>query len=143
MAGEPSSEVTAEWGATQMVMQEAQLNTPEASTPERPRSRKLVAVIAGTVLAVILAATALSASDTTTAAQLRAYGAWPQSVKPLMDQIIAQFVISAGCLHQMSAITGFEQWRAEADPWNVAGAEGARLSTPIRQAFGLPQRATA
>jgi hypothetical protein len=40
-----------------MVMQGAHLNTPEASTTERPRSRKLVAIIAGTVLAVILAAT--------------------------------------------------------------------------------------
>jgi flagellar basal body-associated protein FliL len=38
-------------------MQEPHLNTPEASTTERPSSRKLVAIIAGTVLVVILAAT--------------------------------------------------------------------------------------
>ena len=42
-------------GVTQMVMQEAQL-TPETPTTERPRSRKLVAIIAGTAMVVILAA---------------------------------------------------------------------------------------
>jgi hypothetical protein len=40
-----------------MVMQGAHLNTPEASTTERPWSRKVVAIIAGTALTVILAAT--------------------------------------------------------------------------------------
>ena len=40
-----------------MFTQRAQSSAPEASKTERPRSRKLVAVIAGTVLAVILAAT--------------------------------------------------------------------------------------
>lgn len=40
-----------------------------------------------------------SAAETKAAAQLRAYGAWPQSVKPLIEQIIAQHVISADSLH--------------------------------------------
>jgi len=44
------------WGQ-HMFTQRAQSSAPEASKTERPRSRKLVAVIAGTVLAVILAAT--------------------------------------------------------------------------------------
>ena len=39
-----------------MVIQEAQLNPPEASKRERPRSRTLAAIIAGTAMAVLLAA---------------------------------------------------------------------------------------
>ena len=43
------------WGQ-QMTIQEAQLDPSEASTAERPRSRRLVAIIASTALVVILAA---------------------------------------------------------------------------------------
>jgi hypothetical protein len=85
------------------------------------------------------AAGALSSADTKAAAQLRAYTAWPQSVKMLIDQIIAQYVISADNDHQQSAATSWEQWNGVS---GAANNEGARLSTLIRQALGLPQRAT-
>jgi len=87
------------------------------------------------------AAGTFSAVETKTAAQLRAYGAWPHSVKPLVDQMIAQVVISADSLHQMSAATNWEKWTPEMAKWDVAGTEAARVSTLIRQALGLPQRA--
>lgn len=88
------------------------------------------------------AAKAFSAAETKGAAQLRAYGAWPQSVKPLIDQIIAQYVISADSLHQLSATTSWERWGTESDRDYKAALEAARVSTLIRQALGLPQRST-
>jgi len=84
----------------------------------------------------------MSVAETKAAAQLRAYGAWPQSVKPQMDQIIAQYVIAADSLHQLSAITTWDSWTTEDAKQYAAGVEGGRLSTLIRQALGLPQRST-
>ena len=43
-----------------MVIQEAQLNTPEASKRERPRSRTLAAISAGTAAAALLAVIGVS-----------------------------------------------------------------------------------
>jgi len=88
------------------------------------------------------AAGTFSTVETKTAAQLRVYGAWPHSVKSLIDQMIAQVVISADSLHQMSAATSWEKWTPEVAQWDAAGTEAARVSTLIRQALGLPQRST-
>ena len=86
------------------------------------------------------AAQVLSAADTTAATNLRAYGSWPQSVKPQIDQIIAQYVTEADNMHQLSAVTSVSSWSTVMSQGDAASTEGARLSTLIRQALGLPQR---
>jgi len=86
------------------------------------------------------AAGALSSADTKAATQLRAYGPWPQSVKPLIDQIIAQYVIEADNMHQLSRVTNIDSWNTVGAQGQAANVEGARLSVLIRQALGLPQR---
>jgi len=86
------------------------------------------------------AAQALSAADTTAATKLGAYGSWPQSVKPQIDQIIAQYVIEADNMHQLSGVTSVSSWSTVMSQGDAASTEGARLSTLIRQALGLPQR---
>jgi len=88
------------------------------------------------------AAAAFSSAETKTATQLRAYGAWPKSVKPLIDQIIAQYVISADDYHQLSAATNMDSWNSIGTRGQPAIDESARLSTLIREALGLPQRST-
>jgi hypothetical protein len=88
------------------------------------------------------AAATYSAAETKAAAELRAYGAWPLSVKPLIDQVIAQFVIAADYEHQLSAVTSTASWNKVQTAGEAAAAEGARVSTLIRQALGLPQRPT-
>jgi hypothetical protein len=87
-----------------------------------------------------LAAAPLSATLTKEAAEFRAYGPWPQSVKPLIDQLIAQDVIMADNMHQLSAATSVDSWNALMGQGQAAGLESGRLSTLIRQALGLPQR---
>lgn len=87
------------------------------------------------------AAAALSLADTKAAASLRAYSPWPSSVKPLIDGMITQYVISADNHHQLSAVTDTASWNRVMTEDKAANDEGARLSTLIRQALGLPQRA--
>jgi hypothetical protein len=86
------------------------------------------------------AAATYSAAETKAATELRAYGAWPGSVKPLIDQMVAQFVISADNEHQLSAVTNTDSWNRVQTAGEAADAEGGRISTLIRQALGLPQR---
>jgi len=86
------------------------------------------------------AARTFSVANTKAASELRAYGAWPQSVKPLIDQIIAQYVISADDMHQLSAATDWDSWNRAFAKSDAASVEGGRISTLIRQALGLPQR---
>ena len=71
---------------------------------------------------------AVSAAETETAAQLRAYGAWPQSVKPLIDQITPQFVTLADNDHQLSAAKTVDQWMALKPQGDAADKECTRLS---------------
>ena len=87
-----------------------------------------------------LAAAPLSVVETKEASEFRAYGAWPQSVKPLIDQLIAQDVILADNMHQLSAATSVDSWNGLMAQGQAAGVESGRLSTLIRQALGLPQR---
>jgi hypothetical protein len=94
-----------------------------------------------TPASLLSAAGALSSADTKAATQLRAYGPWPQSVKPLIDQIIAQYVIEADNMHQLSGVTNIDSWNTVGAQGQAANVEGARLSALIRQALGLPQRA--
>jgi hypothetical protein len=89
-----------------------------------------------------LAAGPSSAAETKAAADLKAYGLWPQSVKPLIDQIIAQYVISADNDHQLSAVTSVDSWNTVMAQSVAGDTESGRLSTLIRQALGLPQRPT-
>ena len=86
------------------------------------------------------AAATYSAAETKAANDLRSYGAWPRSVKPLIDQMVAQFVISADNEHQLSAVTNTDSWNRVQTAGEAADAEGGRISTLIRQALGLPQR---
>ena len=88
------------------------------------------------------AALVSSAADTSAAAQLRAYGSWPQSVRSLIDQIINQFVVSADSDHQLSAAPDLASWNTLMTQENVATTPGEGLATLIRQALGLPQRPT-
>jgi len=89
-----------------------------------------------------LAAAPLSVVETKEASEFRAYGAWPQSVKPLIDQLIAQDVILADNMHQLSAATSVDSWNGLMGQGQAAGVESGRLSTLIRQALSLPQRPT-
>lgn len=85
------------------------------------------------------AAGAISVANTKEVAALRAYGSWPQSVKPCIDQFIAQKVSLADIRHQMSvAAPGWDSWDAGATRSNVGTKETARLSGLIRQGLGLP-----
>jgi len=86
------------------------------------------------------AARKLAAADTAAAAELRGYGSWPESVKPLIDQYIAQSVISADNRHQLSIITNIDTWKSEFVLGDAADREAGRLATLIRQALGLAQR---
>ena len=96
--------------------------------------------VSGVPAASLAAARAYSAAYTKNAAELRAYGEWPQSVKPLIDQIIAQDVIAADGMHQMSAASDWVSWNGEYGQFYTANSEAGRLSAQIRQALGLPQR---
>lgn len=86
------------------------------------------------------AARKLSVADAAAAAKLRAYGSWPESVKPLIDQYIAQSVISADNTHQLSIVTNVDTWNSVFAQGDAADKEGGRLAVLIRQALGLPQR---
>jgi len=87
------------------------------------------------------AAGAISLANTKEVAELRAYGAWPQSVKPCIDQFIAQKVSLADIHHQMSVpAPGWESWDSLDDRSREGTAETARLSGLIRQGLGLPAR---
>jgi hypothetical protein len=89
------------------------------------------------------AAGAISLANTKEVAALRAYAAWPQSVKPSIDQFIAQKESLAGIHHQMSVpASGWDSWDSGDDRSREGTAETARLSTLIRQGLGLPPRAT-
>jgi hypothetical protein len=89
------------------------------------------------------AAQALSLANTREVAELRAYGAWPQSVKPWIDQFIAQKVTLADIHHQMSVpAPGWDSWNSGEGRSQVGTTETARLSALIRQGLGLPPRAT-
>jgi hypothetical protein len=88
------------------------------------------------------ATSAYSAAETRAATKLSAYNAWPQSVRPLIDQMIAQAVIHADNLHGLAAVTDMASWSAVLAQGDAASAESGRLSTLIRQALGLPQRST-
>lgn len=89
------------------------------------------------------AARDISLANTKEVAELRTYGAWPQSVKPWMDQFIAQKVILADVHHQMSVpAPGWASWDSGDERSRVGTAETARLSMLIRQGLGLPPRAT-
>jgi hypothetical protein len=81
-----------------------------------------------------------SAANTKTAVELRAYGAWPESVKPLIDQIIAQLVIIADNMHQLSVVSDWSSVNTLAAQFTASNNESGRLSVLIRQALGLPQR---
>jgi len=72
--------------------------------------------------------------------QQQKQGVWPLSVKPLIDQVITQFVISADNDHQLSAVTNTDSWNQVLARGEPAANEGARVSTLIRLALGLPQR---
>ena len=86
------------------------------------------------------AARAVAAAHTTEVAEFRAYDAWPPSVKPLIDQLIARKVILADIHLRMSSITGWESWNKADDQTNAGSEETARLSALIRQALELPPR---
>ena len=50
-------------------------------------------------------------------------------MKPLIDQIIAQYVISADNMHQLSVLTSVNSWNSQYAQSDAASIEGARLST--------------
>lgn len=82
---------------------------------------------------------AISVANTKEVADLRAYGAWPQSVKSCVDLFIAQKVSLADIHHQMSVpAPGWDSWDAGDARSNDGTAETARLSGLIRQGLGLP-----
>jgi hypothetical protein len=88
------------------------------------------------------AAQAISLANTKEVVELRAYGAWPQSVKPWIDQFIAQKVSLADLHHHMSVpAPGWDSWNAGYDRSRLGSHETGRLSTLIRQGLGLPARA--
>ena len=87
------------------------------------------------------AARAVAAAHTTEVAEFRAYGEWPPSVKPWIDQMTAQKVILADIHLQMSAFTDWASWNKGDDQTNAGSEETGRLSALIRQALGLPPRA--
>ncbi len=85
------------------------------------------------------AAAAISVANTKEVADLRAYGAWPQPVKPCVDQFIAQKVSLAEIHRQMSVpAPGWDSWDAGDARSNDGTAETARLSGLIRQGLELP-----
>jgi len=86
-----------------------------------------------------LAAMPLAAEEARAAAQLRAYGSWPRSVKPAIVQITAQYVIEAESDRQRSAATSVDFWNTVTVKRESGEIERGRLSTTIRQALGLPQ----
>lgn len=86
------------------------------------------------------AARAYSAAYTQEVADLRAYGAWPQSVKPLMDQFIAKKMILADSFLQQSAVTRWDSWNEGVHGTDTLRMETSRLSALIRQGLGLPQQ---
>jgi hypothetical protein len=88
------------------------------------------------------AARAISLANTKEVADLRAY-AWPQSVKPWIDQFLAQKVLLADLhMHMSVPAPGWDSWDSGDHQSQLASEETARLSTLIRQALGLPPRAT-
>ena len=89
-----------------------------------------------------VAAATLASAETTAATDLRTYSAWPKSVRPLIDQIITQYMIEADHDHQLAAVTNTESWNKVMTDGQSAGNEGIRVSALIRQALGLPQRGT-
>ena len=84
------------------------------------------------------AARAVSAAETTQVAEYRAYKQWPQSMKPWMDQLIAQKVIMASSHLQMSGATSWVSWNNGGARQDAAAREATRLSALIRQDLGLP-----
>ena len=86
------------------------------------------------------AAHTFSLAHTKEAAELRAYGAWPQSVKPWIDQFIAQKVILAELHQQMSVpAPGWDSWNSGDSQTHEGSVETSRLSSLIREALGLSQ----
>lgn len=87
------------------------------------------------------ASRAFSAAHAEEAAELRAYGAWPQSVKPWIDQFIGQKKTLAGYHLQMAASTeGWPAWDKLDRQSILGGKESARFSALIRDGLGLPPR---
>jgi hypothetical protein len=85
------------------------------------------------------AAGVISVANTKEVADLRAYSAWPQAVKPCVDQFIAQKVSLADIHHQMSVpAPGWDSWDAGDARSKDGTAETARLSGLIRKGLGLP-----
>ena len=86
------------------------------------------------------AAGAFSRAHATEAAELRAYGGWPQSVKPSIDKFIAQKEIQAGYHLKMASAPDWAAWDKVDDQSQLGSKETARLSELIRQGLGLPPR---
>ena len=89
-----------------------------------------------------VAADALASAETKAATDLRTYNAWPKSVRPLIDQIITQYMIEADHDNQLSAVTNTQTWKRVMTEGQSADNAGSRVSEIIRQAFGLAQTDT-
>jgi hypothetical protein len=88
-------------------------------------------------------AQALSLANTKEVSELRAYGAWPQSVKSCIDQFIAQKVKLADIHHQMSVpAPGWDSWDSGDEQSSAGSEKTADLSGFIRQGLGLPPQPT-
>jgi hypothetical protein len=84
------------------------------------------------------AARTFSMAHAREAAELRAYDAWPPSVKPWMDKFIAHKEILAGYHLKMAAAPGWDAWDKGNQQSKLRSAETARLSALIRRGLGLP-----
>ena len=88
-------------------------------------------------------AQAISLANSKEVKDLRAYGAWPQSVKSCVDQFIAQKVKLADIHHQMSVpAPGWDSWDSGDDQSDAGTAVTKGLSGFIRQGLGLPPQPT-